>query len=769
VRLLEGAVEAAEPSLQPVTRPRPGVRRAAIAFGALALVAAGAGLWSSGWLGRPGPGPERPATALRRSVAVLGFKNLSGKPEAVWLGTALTEMLGAELAATDTLRLLPAGDVARMKAELKLGTADALTAETAARIRRNLDADILVLGAYLALGAGEQGPMRLDVRLLDARTAETLGSVTETGSEGKLLDMVSSAGGRLRERLGVGSGRVPEGGGARAALPAAPEAAHLYTEGLEKLRAFDPLAAQVLLEKAAAAEPGFPLVHRALAEALEGLGHADQARAEAERAVQLAVHLPREDTLRIEGYAHELAERWNEAAETWRTLFGFFPDNLDYGVHLGEAQVQRGRLDEAAATLAALRALPSPASDDPRLDLLEGDIADARGDYPGLQKATARAAEKAAARGASLLQANALTLQAWAWVFLDEPGKGLSLAEQAMRLVTEVGYQAGVADALEAIHPILSQQGRHAEAAEKSREAADIALKLGNPTRAVEALGNTMFDQLTMDDVAAARQTLERMQHIGLQPGDRTNLTQRTYLLGWLRGEEGDLAGAAELLQQALEEWTRAGNQRKAASAHRRIADVLVMRGELPAARLHYETALRTVEEAKLEWYVAQLRQALAAFEQLSGRPQEAERLGRQVLEALAKVDALERQADVEATLAEALQARGDTAGASAALDQALAAWPQIDNVAAQTRVAIAALRLRGGAEDVRRLEAELALAERRGAVYPAFQARLALGLYELRSGQAQAGAARLEALAKDAQAKGFGLIAREAQARAGG
>src|SRR5262249_4723803 len=156
-----------------------------------------------------------------------------------------------------------------------------------------------------------------------------------------------------------------------------------------------------------------------------------------------------------------------------------------------------------------------------------------------LQQATAHAAQKAASRGASLMQANALTLQAWAWVFLNEPEQGLARAEEAMRLVTEVGYQAGVADALDAIHPILSQQGRHAEAAAKSGEAADISLRLGNPTRAIEALGNTFYDRLTMGDVAAARQTFERMRGIGLQPGDETNAVSHRYFEGWLLGEEG--------------------------------------------------------------------------------------------------------------------------------------------------------------------------------------------------------------------------------------
>src|SRR5205807_5605083 len=39
------------------------------------------------------------ATSSRPSVAVLGFKNLSGRNETAWLSTALSEMLTTELAA----------------------------------------------------------------------------------------------------------------------------------------------------------------------------------------------------------------------------------------------------------------------------------------------------------------------------------------------------------------------------------------------------------------------------------------------------------------------------------------------------------------------------------------------------------------------------------------------------------------------------------------------------------------------------------------------
>jgi hypothetical protein len=63
----------------------------------------------------------------RRSIAMLGFQNLPGRPEAAWLSTALSEMLSTELAADGTPRTIPGEDVSRLKLELSLAGADAFS------------------------------------------------------------------------------------------------------------------------------------------------------------------------------------------------------------------------------------------------------------------------------------------------------------------------------------------------------------------------------------------------------------------------------------------------------------------------------------------------------------------------------------------------------------------------------------------------------------------------------------------------------------------
>jgi len=58
--------------------------------------------------------PVRPVQ-IRPAVAVLGFKNLSGRPDEAWLSTALSEMLTTEVGAGEKLRTIPGENIALMK------------------------------------------------------------------------------------------------------------------------------------------------------------------------------------------------------------------------------------------------------------------------------------------------------------------------------------------------------------------------------------------------------------------------------------------------------------------------------------------------------------------------------------------------------------------------------------------------------------------------------------------------------------------------------
>jgi len=228
------APAAVEPLLSP-TPAKPGSPRRTIALGAvLGLLFLGVVVYLLGRGAKPG-GRNVALAQPRRSVAIVGFKNLSKRPEDEWLSTALSEMLGAELAAGGKIRLVPGDSVARSRAELMMAGTDALGPESPPRVAALLGSDMVVAGTYLALGEKPAAQLRFDVRLLDARTGEPAAVITESGGELELFGLVAEAGERLREAMGAGRLSAGDVARARATLPSNIEAAKLYAEGLGRL------------------------------------------------------------------------------------------------------------------------------------------------------------------------------------------------------------------------------------------------------------------------------------------------------------------------------------------------------------------------------------------------------------------------------------------------------------------------------------------------------------------------------------------------------
>src|SRR5205085_5398134 len=141
------------------------------------------------------------------------------------------------------------------------------------------------------------------------------------------------------------------------------------------------------------------------------LGYTATAREEAKQAIDLSSSLSREDQLFNEGRYRQLVSDWPKAAETYHALTRFFPDNLDYGLRLAAVLSKEGKEQESLQALEALRRLPRPIADDPRIDLQEALTYSAAGDYQGEKRAATNAAGKAQKRGTRMLLAEARLLQ----------------------------------------------------------------------------------------------------------------------------------------------------------------------------------------------------------------------------------------------------------------------------------------------------------------------------------------------------------------------
>src|SRR3984957_1407453 len=421
-----------------------------------------------------------PVVKSRKSLAVLNFQNASRHDEEKWLSTALAGMLATELSAGEKLRIIPAENVARMERDLSLTDTDTLASDTLKRVRSYVGSDLILAGSYTTLGKLSGGQLRLDVRLQDAATGETLASVAEAGSEINLFDLVARVGADLRNRLGVGAMAPVDVAAVQASYPTSPEVARIYAEGLSKLLVFDSLDALPLLQKAVAAAPKFPLAHIALARAWQALGYDGRAKDEAKLAFDLSGNLSREDRLLVEGQYREMTRDRQVAIEIYRTLTGFFPDDAEYGLRLANAQIRGGKAKEALVTISALKTLPPPQRDDPRISLSEAAAMSALGDSKGRLKAAERASNQASAVGSRFVQASAKLSEGGAYLDLGEKQQGLAAWEESRRIWASAGYPGEVAKTMINTGIVFYQMGNMPEAKRRYEEALSIWRSTGN-------------------------------------------------------------------------------------------------------------------------------------------------------------------------------------------------------------------------------------------------------------------------------------------------
>ena len=748
------------------------------------------------------------AMKARRSVAVLGFKNLSGKPDEAWISTALAEMLSTELAAGEQVRTIPGENIARMKVDLALADADSFGQESLTRIRNHLGTDLVVVGSYLAMGRAGAGKIRLDFRLQDAVAGETIASVSETGTEKELLDLVSRSGAEIRRKLGIGEAPDSETSRVRASLPSNKEGARLYAEGLAQLQVLNALAALDLLQKSVQADPKHAPTHAALAEAWSALGYDSRAASEAKRALDLSENLSREDRLFVEGRYHEFSREWPKAIEIYRTLTGFFPDNLEYGLRLAASQSAGGSGKDALATLENLHGLPAPERDDARIDLAEANAGAAIGDFKRSEAAAARAVIKGRAQGTQLVVAQARSRQGWALERLGQSNDAAAALAEAQGLFAAAGDRMGAAAALQSTGHLLYDKGNFTDARKAYEDALAVFRSLGNRLRAAASLnsiGNVYYDQGDLvharqyyDQAIAAYREIDdksglaggrgnlanvldsmgnlpealKMQQDGLAAfrdvGDQRGTASTLSNLGNLLVEMGNLSAAEEKYKEALELDNQIGYKRGSAFALSGLADVYGHRGDLVQARQRSQNAANIRRELgeQLTGAISQAQLAAIALEE--GHDAESEGLTRAAAAEFEKEKLAGNRAVTNALLTLILLKQGRVGDAQKTAEQAIALSRESGDRQARFDAELANARvlaaLGKNKEALERLEAVLSESKKFGYLAYEYQARLELGEVEVESGKTGAGRSRMAALDQDATRTGFLLIARKAQ-----
>ncbi len=710
--------------------------------------------------------------AGRHSVVVLGFQNLTGDQEHAWLSTALSDWLGAELAAGDQLRTIPAEDVARMKVELGLPEVDSLGQDTLQRIRQDLGSDWVVIGSYASLRSASGADVRVDVRMQDTATGETIATVSEAGSESHLFDLIAHAGEDLRAKLDIQSVTPQQQAEVALTLPSNRGAAQFYAEGLNKLRNFDALAAHEQLLKAIAIEPHNALPHSALASAWSKLGHDANAIAEAEKALELSSSLPRAERSLILARQFEISNRWEKAIETYRLLFEFYPDRIDYGLALVHAQVRGGEGKNAEETVVALRRLSPSLADDASIDLAEADAADSQGNLRIALNAADQGAEKARSMGASVLLAHALTMRADELRGLGRLDDATGAVSESGRLFAIVGDKDGLARAQAMGAHLLSLQGDFAGASKTYEASLSTFRAIGDREGIARELNNIAVERKQLGDLGGARKDYQEALTAWSDLQDRKNVALLQSNMGEMLLALGDIRGAEQMYKQSLIICQASENSDLAAHDLEGLGLVLQAQGRLREARQD-ETKAIAIFERGGQAQIIDAYMSLAEILLDSGSIEDAAVAARKALEQIEKFNYPNRyRSDADAVLARVLVAQGRILDSRKVLDNATTTLRQQTSKESEFGLSIVAAQVRSASADrAERVEAAKSLrlivaeTQRTGFVQKEFEARLAFAEAEIGSGDPLAGRAHLTALDKAASAKGFALISQKARA----
>jgi len=570
------------------------------------------------------------APRVRPTLAVLGFKNLTGRAETAWLSTAFSEMLLADVAAGEQVRTLAGEEVARLLTDMGVGPDDKIDGEIARRVGEKIGADYLVGGSYLAMSRPEGLQIMLAAKLHESGTGQGIATFSETAADVDMISLVARVSAKLCARMGAVSPEVPEV--SAPPLPREPKALQFYAEGLDRLRHLDLGAARDLLERAVAASPDHPLPHAALADVWIALGYDDRASEAARAASERSRALRREDRLFIEGRFHEACKSWDAAVESFRTLFEFFPDDVEYGLRLARAQTNAGKGKDALATIARLRRLPPPACEDVRIDLAEAAAASSLSDYARELSAALKAEAGARAKGVRLPLAKARFSQGNALVRLGRPADAVAPCREARQLFADAGDRAGEALALNRIANLVHEAGDLPEAEKLFREALQIWEDVGHGAGRALALNNVADTVLMQGRLRDAEPLFRDALTVAVEGGDSQHAILARINLADLLTRSGRLAKARELVLQAESDARATGFGYGLAVALFVLGTMAHLTGEIRDGERWLEEGLTLASSLRDRRFAAFTLYALGDLRHVQGELGEARRLHQDAL-----------------------------------------------------------------------------------------------------------------------------------------
>ncbi len=445
-------------------------------------------------------------------------------------------------------------------------------------------------------------------------------------------------------------------------------ASRYYRDGVEALRNGAYYQATRLLERAAQADPEYPLAHARLAEAYLERDERLKAQQHLLRVHELLPNrgsLPPTDRLYVEALTASAAGDRHGAIDKYRQIVALGQGGADARIDLGRAYERANdptaaienyqaatKLDPDNATaylrLAALyarqRQLQESAAAFERADQSfkdQGNV-EGRAQVHYQRGILARRSTDLATARAELEQARDLaraagsdTTEILALLQLSSIGfaegaadSGERLAMDALRLARERGLQHVTARALIDVGNTLLAAGNTQGAERYFSEALQSARTFDDASEQARAqfmLGNVLIARGDVDNGLAQ---VEAARTFFARGGYRIETAQTIMVIGRARRDRGEYAAATSMFEDLLERARKEDNPSEIANAHDELGRVLYLLENFPNAREHFDASSRIYAKlgaqldlgyalmnlANAEWQLGAYQQAVGAF-----------------------------------------------------------------------------------------------------------------------------------------------------------
>jgi DNA-binding winged helix-turn-helix (wHTH) protein/tetratricopeptide (TPR) repeat protein/TolB-like protein len=432
-----------------------GPRPMFLAVAAIALVVCGLIGWRA-YVATPktGRAASSATTDAGTAVAIVDFNNLSQNAKDAWLGPALAEMLGVEIAAGEHVYVLPDELVRPARAGLSTPLVGGYAAQSLATLRRRVGADYVLSGSYLVSGDANAPTLRIDVALQNATTGTAVANVSQTGTVADLAALVTHSGETLRRDAGFRPASAAALQSVANAQPPTADVARRIGFALDALHRSDPARARDELLDAIAEAPGYAPAYSYLALAWSALGYDEKAAAAAEQAATHAKDLPKEQQLLIDVQRAAAKHDWRGAVAHARELVALQPDDPNHRLHLIQWYLAAHDDAGASAALVELRALPSSPAD-PRVELAASLIATDRDDPKAAAELARKALALAIARDEPGQIADARNVLGTALYHLGDKNESVRVLDDAIATYQANGNPHGEAHAREILGNVV--------------------------------------------------------------------------------------------------------------------------------------------------------------------------------------------------------------------------------------------------------------------------------------------------------------------------